>query len=95
MRCGGGKTVLALHIASVLQKKTIVLVHKDFLMTQWRDRILQFLPDAKVGKIQSNVINTKDKDIVIGMLQSISMKALIKFLMTVSKTNSKPQEMRE
>ena len=26
LRCGGGKTVLALHIASVLQKKTIVLM---------------------------------------------------------------------
>ena len=29
-RCGGGKTVLALHISSVLKKKTIVVVHKDF-----------------------------------------------------------------
>ena len=27
IRCGGGKTVLALHIISVLKKKTIVIVH--------------------------------------------------------------------
>ena len=52
LKCGGGKTVLALHIISMLKKKTIVVVHKDFLMTQWRDRIKQFLPDARIGKIQ-------------------------------------------
>ena len=43
IRCGGGKTVLALHIASILKKKTIVIVHKTFLMDQWAERIRQFL----------------------------------------------------
>ena len=33
IRCGGGIIVLALHVISVLKKKTIVVVHKDFLMT--------------------------------------------------------------
>ena len=49
LKCGGGKTVLALSIIAEIKQKTIVLVHKDFLMTQWRDRILEFLPDAKIG----------------------------------------------
>ena len=74
IRCGGGKTVLALHIISVLKKKTIVVVHKDFLMTQWRDRILEFLPDARIGKIQQNTVDIEDKDIVLAMVQSLSMK---------------------
>jgi len=74
IRCGGGKTVLALHILSVLKKKTIVIVHKDFLMTQWRDRILEFLPDAKIGKIQQNTIDIEGKDVVLAMVQSLSMK---------------------
>jgi superfamily II DNA or RNA helicase len=74
IRCGGGKTVLALHIISVLKKKTIVIVHKDFLMTQWRDRILEFLPDARIGKIQQNTVDIEDKDIVLSMVQSLSMK---------------------
>ena len=74
LKCGGGKTVLALHIISMLKKKTIVVVHKDFLMTQWRDRIKQFLPDARIGKIQQNTIDIKDKDIVLSMVQSLSMK---------------------
>ena len=71
IRCGGGKTVLALHIISVLKKKTIVVVHKDFLMTQWRDRILEFLPDARIGKIQQNTVDIEDKDIVLAMVQSL------------------------
>ncbi len=74
IRCGGGKTVLALHIISVLKKKTVVVVHKDFLMTQWRDRILEFLPDARIGKIQQNTVDIEDKDIVLAMVQSLSMK---------------------
>tara|TARA_Y100000389_G_C17461378_1_gene521984 strand:- start:1014 stop:2417 length:1404 start_codon:yes stop_codon:yes gene_type:complete len=74
LRCGGGKTVLSLHIISVLKVKTLVVVHKDFLMTQWRDRILEFLPGARVGKIQQNTIDIEDKDIVLAMVQSLSMK---------------------
>lgn len=72
--CGRGKTVIALKIISTLKKKTLVIVHKEFLMNQWIERIQQFLPSAKVGKIQGTVIDIAGKDIVIGMLQSLSMK---------------------
>ena len=74
IKCGGGKTVLALHIASLLSVKTVVVVHKDFLMTQWRDRIMEFLPTARIGKIQQNTVDIEDKDIVLAMVQSLSMK---------------------
>jgi superfamily II DNA or RNA helicase len=74
LKCGGGKTVLALYLAATLKLKTIVLVHKDFLMTQWRDRISEFLPDAKIGKVQQNTIDIVGKDIVLAMVQSLSMK---------------------
>ena len=74
LKCGGGKTVLALYILSQLKLKTLVVVHKDFLMTQWYDRILEFIPDAKIGKIQQDTIDIEDKDIVLAMVQSLSMK---------------------
>ena len=74
LKCGGGKTVLALYIIAMLKKKTIVVVHKDFLMTQWRDRIQQFLPDARIGKIQQSTIDIEEKDIVLAMVQSLSQK---------------------
>lgn len=72
--CGFGKTICALNIISRIKKKTLIIVHKEFLMNQWIERIEQFLPNARIGKIQGQINDTKDKDIVIGMLQSLSMK---------------------
>ena len=43
---------MALNIISKLKKKTLVVVHKSFLMNQWIERIQTFLPDAKIGRIQ-------------------------------------------
>ena len=72
---GGGKTVLALKIVEMLKKKTIIFVQKTFLKNQWIERIQQFLPDAKIGSIQGPLIDIENKDIVIAMVQSISMKS--------------------
>jgi superfamily II DNA or RNA helicase len=72
--CGFGKTICALYLCSLLKKKTLIIVHKEFLMNQWIERIGQFLPAAKIGRIQGPIIDIEDKDIVIGMLQSLSMK---------------------
>ena len=67
-------TCLALNIISRINQKTLIIVHKEFLLRQWIERIEQFLPDARVGRIQAKTIDTEDKDIVICMLQSLSMK---------------------
>jgi superfamily II DNA or RNA helicase len=75
LKCGGGKTILALNILSKLKKKTIIFVQKTFLKNQWIERIEEFLPDAKVGTIQGQIIDIENKDIVIAMVQSISMKS--------------------
>ena len=72
--CAWGKTSASLFILSQLKKKTLVIVHKEFLLNQWIERIKQFLPDARIGKIQGSIIDIENKDIVLGMLQSISMK---------------------
>lgn len=72
--CGEGKTACACYLISQLKKKTFVLVHKEFLLNQWVERISDFLPNSRIGKIQGDVIDIENKDIVIGMIQSISMK---------------------
>ena len=71
VNCGAGKTVMALKIISILKKKTLIIVHKEFLMNQWIERIAEFLPTAKVGKIQGPVFDCAGKDIVIGMVQTL------------------------
>jgi superfamily II DNA or RNA helicase len=69
--CGKGKTVMALKILSLLRKKTIILVHKEFLMDQWIERIETFLPGALIGRIQGKDYDIEGKDIVMGMIQTI------------------------
>jgi superfamily II DNA or RNA helicase len=72
--CGGGKTVLALKIASMLGLKTLIVVHKTCLYDQWIERANQFCPDSKIGIIRQNKIQVEGYDMVIGTIQSISMK---------------------
>ena len=72
--CGSGKTVIALYIASVIRRKTLIVVHKDFLLQQWKERIDEFLPGAKVGTVKAQKIDVEHKDIVIASLQSLSIK---------------------
>lgn len=69
--CGQGKTVMGLHVACLLKVKTLVIVHKSFLLNQWKERAEQFT-NASIGIIRQNKIDIDGKDIVIGMLQSIS-----------------------
>ena len=73
LQTGGGKTVCALYIASQLKMKTLIIVHNTFLKDQWEDRIKAFLPGVTIGHLQGETIDV-DKDIVIAMIQSISMK---------------------
>ena len=70
--CGSGKTIIMIYIASVLGLKTLIITHKSFLQEQWIERFSEFT-DAKIGIIRQDKIITKDKDIVVGMLHSISM----------------------
>lgn len=74
MMAGGGKTSCAINVACRLKVKTLVLVHKSFLADQWVERIRMFCPTASIGRIQGKVIDVEDKDFVIGMVQSLSMK---------------------
>jgi superfamily II DNA or RNA helicase len=67
-------TTIALNLVSKIKKKTLIIVHKEFLMNQWIERINQFLPNSRIGMIQQNKIEIADKDLVIGMLQSIAMR---------------------
>jgi superfamily II DNA or RNA helicase len=72
--CAAGKTVMGIYIASVLKKKTLILVHKEFLMNQWIERMQTFLPTAKIGIIQADKYDVEGKDIVLGMIQTMCRK---------------------
>ena len=64
-------TVMSIKIVSILAQKTLIIVHKEFLLNQWIERIQEFMPTAKIGRIQGPVFDSAGKDIVIGMLQTL------------------------
>ena len=69
--CGAGKTVMAIKILATVAKKTLIIVHKEFLLNQWIERLRDFLPTARIGRIQGPTFDTQDKDVVMGMLQTL------------------------
>lgn len=86
---GFGKTCLAIYIACQMKVKTIILVNKEFLLNQWKDRIKQFVPTARIGKIQQNTFDIENKDFVLAMVQTISQRpfplnAFVSFGMMIS-----------
>ena len=76
LHTGGGKTVCALYIASQLKLPTLVIVHNSFLRDQWDERVKMFLPNARIGRIQGDLCEIEGKDVIIAMLQTLSMKAI-------------------
>lgn len=58
--CGGGKTVMALYIMSVITpKQVLVLVDQRLLAEQWAMRIRQFLPKASFSFILPKPVQNK------------------------------------
>lgn len=75
---GCGKTVMGNETARRMGRRTLILVHKEFLMNQWITRIKQFMPDARVGIIKQSKCEYdriektgEEPDFVVGMLQSL------------------------
>lgn len=67
---GGGKTVIAINYICKLNMKTLIVVHKTFLLDQWIERLYQY-SDASVGIIKQNKLQIENKEVVIAMLQTL------------------------
>lgn len=71
---GWGKTILSCAVIQELRVPTLVIVHKEFLMNQWKERIATFLPDAKVGLVQKDTCDFAGKHIVMAMVHSLAQR---------------------
>lgn len=72
LSCGAGKTVIAIYcIASVYRRKTLIVVHTNQLADQWADRIREFAPGVRLGRIQGPVRDVLDRDVVIATIQTL------------------------
>jgi len=68
--CGLGKTLLAIALAMRLRIKVAVAVNKEFLASQWIDRVQTFTRNLSVGRVQGDRCVIADFTVV--MLQTIS-----------------------
>lgn len=71
--CGTGKTVAGCKVAAEMGLTTLILAHKEFLVSQWVERIHDWLgiPEEEVGIVQQNRCEYHGRKIVVAMLQSI------------------------
>ena len=65
-------TAIAIKTICEMKKKALVVVHKEFLMDQWKESIQRFT-NATVGIIQQNKLEL-EADICIGMMHSLCLK---------------------
>ena len=72
--CAFGKTNSALRVALGLGRRTIILVHKEFLLKQWKARIEEFFPGAKVGICRQNKCEWRGYDFTIALVQSLAVR---------------------
>ena len=70
--CGSGKSVCAIELAHRLKRTALIVVHKEFFLDQWRQRILEVLPAARIGVIQQDRCEYRDVDFAIAMIQSLA-----------------------
>lgn len=76
--CGKGKTFMALRIASLLQKRFLIVVDKEFLMNQWKGEITALMPNLRVGILQSDTHQIGTETITEKALGLTELKALAK-----------------
>ena len=71
---GLGKSGIALHLASLHNRKILVTVNKTDLMVQWRNEVRKFLGIryCDIGEIRQNKYDVAGKKVVIALAQSLA-----------------------
>lgn len=69
MIAGSGKTFLAMHLISLIKRRTIVVVPNTYLLQQWRSLLIEFFPNAKIGVYYGK--EKKDGDVLIAIVNSL------------------------
>lgn len=72
--CGSGKSACGLCIAAELNTPTLVLVHKEDLLRQWKEYADTYFSDVSVGVVQGPIKDYKDKHLVIATAQTLYIR---------------------
>ena len=72
--CGYGKTTCAAAVISRVMRRTLVVVGRTCLLSQWKERLAHFLPGLRVGLMQGSRSPSGDEDVVVAMLQTLASR---------------------
>ena len=73
MYCGFGKTITSINIACSIKLKTLIIVNKIVLMTQWEESIKRFCPESTIQKLNAK---SKDKNVDFYIINAINTEKL-------------------
>lgn len=68
---GYGKTVIACNLIPRMGVPAVIVLHKRFLLNQWKARIRRFLPNARIGFCVQDKCDFEGKHIVLASAQSL------------------------
>lgn len=69
---GSGKTVIFAHLSRRVNKRTLIIAHREELLTQASNKINMIWPEASIGLVQGSHDNHQDKQVVVASIQTLS-----------------------
>ena len=70
--CGYGKTFMAIWLALQIKKRFMVVVHKEFLLSQWKKELEVCVPGIRLGIVQGNLCQIEEEyDGILVMIQTL------------------------
>ncbi len=90
---GVGKTVMSIYMITIRKKKSLILVHKDYLVEQWKERFIEFTnlnEDDIMRLTSSNYQEVLEAPIIIVTAQtflSLIKRNIEDFLIYLNKAN--------
>jgi len=69
--CGYGKTFTGIAAAVQHGKCFMIIVHKEFLASQWKTELQTLCPGIRIGRIQGEKCEIEDVDCAIAMIQTL------------------------
>ena len=71
---GSGKTMISIYLLAKYKYKTLIIVNTVELMDQWKKALIDNIPGVKIGIIRGDTFECEGYHVVIGMIQTISMR---------------------
>jgi superfamily II DNA or RNA helicase len=74
LKCGGGKTILALYLMAYHDVPTIIVVNNTLLLEQWQKEIREHIQAPSIRVVQGQRMDWRGASIVVAMIHTLAGK---------------------